>query len=156
MGNPKMVGGRCHVLRQRFLSEKCCLTICLLGLLAYGGCGGSIGRTVPVTGGVLADGKPVAGLTVQFNPVAGGRGSTGFTDPAGQFELRYNKDIRGAIPGRHHVTFSWSQDEPGQKMTEVQALVLELHSEESGTPYEVEITGPTRGLALEFTSPVAE
>jgi len=156
MGNPKMVGGRRHVLRQRFLSGKCCFTICLLGLLAYGGCGGSNGKTVPVTGGVLADGKPVAGLTVQFNPVAGGRGSTGFTDTAGHFELRYNKDIRGALPGRHHVTFSWSQDEPGQKMTEAQALVLELHSEESGNPYEVEITGPTRGLALEFTSAVAE
>jgi hypothetical protein len=152
MSNLSVVGRGCHA-RLQFLREwQGIWSACLLALLLGGGCSGSNSKTVPVSGVVLVDGKPVAGVTLLFNPVAGGRGSTGFTDAAGQFELRYNKDIRGALPGQHQVTFSWSQDEPGQEPTELQAVVLALHSEDSGNPYEVEVVGPVRGLALEFSS----
>jgi hypothetical protein len=115
------------------------------------GCGQSI-KTVPVEGMVVVDGDPVPGLTVQFEPVSGERPSTGFTDQDGRFQLRYNKDILGVLPGEQQVTFSWSQDEPGQEPTVLQAIVLAKHGEDSETPYELDIVGGTRNLVIEINT----
>ena len=130
------------------LGKYACLS--MIAVLAVG-CGQSI-RTVPVEGMVVVDGDPVPGLTVQFAPASGERPSTGFTDQDGRFKLRYNKDILGVLPGEQQVTFSWSQDEPSQKPTALQTIVLAKHGEDSGTPYELDVVGQTRNLVIEINA----
>jgi len=69
------------------------------------GCGGgaegpALGR---VTGNVSFDDKPLEGALVTFNPIAGGRGSSGITDSSGRYQLDYTYDQAGAIRGEHEV-----------------------------------------------------
>lgn len=111
------------------------------------GCGPSVG-VVQVSGTLLADGEPVPGLTVQFSPADGSRPSVGFTDETGRFVLRYNKDTYGVLPGPQQVTFSWSQDQPGQKPTPIQALVLARHDHARGTPLDLVIDGVEKDLVI--------
>jgi hypothetical protein len=126
---------------------------CLLSLLALSilclvaGCGPNVGA-VTVNGTVLGDGEPAAGLTVQFSPVTGERSSTGFTDADGRFELRYSKDVVGALPGKHNVAFSWYPEAEGQKPTSAQRAVLEAYGDDKGKSYAVEITGPTKNVVI--------
>jgi len=56
-----------------------------------------------VSGHVRLDGKPLEGATVIFNPIAGGRGSSGVTDSSGGYELDYTHNQQGAILGEHQV-----------------------------------------------------
>jgi hypothetical protein len=78
--------------------------------VVLGGCGQrSAGATV--TGTVFFDGKPApAGMRIDFQPQqSGGSGSTGVTDAAGRYELWFNANLRGAIPGEHVVAISVKQ-----------------------------------------------
>ncbi len=78
-------------------------------VLVLAGCGGAPHdpnrpKTVPVTGTVTHNGKPVEGATVTFmaqNPQ--GRGATGRTDEAGRFTLTTFGANDGAIPGEYRV-----------------------------------------------------
>ena len=45
----------------------------------------------------------MAGVTVSFEPVAGGRQSSGVTDEQGQYELVYLRDTKGAVVGKNRV-----------------------------------------------------
>lgn len=88
-------------------SNRCLGTIpCGLGivLLATLGCGGSGDRPElgQVQGQVTLDGQPLPKCSVHFDP-QGARASTGFTDEAGRYRLRYIRDIRGAVLGEHQV-----------------------------------------------------
>lgn len=93
----------------------------LIVLLGIGlqGCGGS-GRpkTVPVTGVVTLDGKPIEGANVTFYPdtgesaATGGpqkktdaatRPATGTTDKEGKFTLKTFEEGDGALPGKYRV-----------------------------------------------------
>jgi len=69
------------------------------------GCGGS-GRpeTIPVSGTVTLDGKPVAGASVMFSPEPSGRPATGVTDEQGRFTLKTFEAGDGALVGKHTVT----------------------------------------------------
>jgi hypothetical protein len=60
-----------------------------------------------VRGTVTYRGRPLAGMEVSFDPVAGGRRSTGTTDAAGGYELRYTRDRKGALVGSHEVRVNW-------------------------------------------------
>ena len=73
-------------------------------LLAFApGCGSGQPSLGKVRGQVTMDGRPLAGVTVSFEPLAGGRQSSGVTDEQGQYELVYLRDIKGAVVGKHRV-----------------------------------------------------
>lgn len=77
---------------------------------AASGCGGRpLGATAKGT--VTIDGKPApAGIRVDFLPVAaGGSMSSGVTDDAGQYELWFNANMRGVMPGECVVRLSLSE-----------------------------------------------
>lgn len=74
------------------------------------GCGGrSPGATA--TGTVTIDGQPApAGIRVDFLPVAaGGSMSTGYTDDSGRYDLFFNANLRGVMPGECIVRLSLSE-----------------------------------------------
>ena len=77
----------------------------LAGLLVCVGCGEKpASGTVPVTGLVMLDDKPVAGATVSFSPDAkGGRAAVGTTDASGRYTLTTKKPGDGAMPGAYTV-----------------------------------------------------
>lgn len=65
------------------------------------GCGSSGPELAPVTGVVTSEGKPLAGVMVEFFPEEGVT-STGLTDSEGRYSLKYN-DEEGAVVGNHKV-----------------------------------------------------
>jgi hypothetical protein len=88
-----------------------CRSLCVLltGLLAVGGCskGSNLPRTVPASGIVTLDGKPVDGAQVVFVPAGDAKtGATGVTNASGKFSLRAYPEKDGAIPGEYQVQVS--------------------------------------------------
>ena len=89
------------------------LFISTLGTLGCSG-GGDRYDTVPVSGVVACNGKPVANGVINFTPMAeqgrseGNRGrvALGRTDSNGRFKLTTYENEDGAIVGRHTVTIS--------------------------------------------------
>jgi hypothetical protein len=73
-----------------------------LGLACFGGCGGR--GTLPCSGVVTLDGKPLADAAVAFLPKSGGPPATGRTDAEGRFTLTTPPDSPGALPGDYAVT----------------------------------------------------
>jgi hypothetical protein len=76
-------------------------------LLAAVGCGS--GKYGSVTGKVTLDGQPLAGATVQFQPVQPGSPSFAVTDSSGNYELIFSRDIEGAEVGEHVVSITTAQ-----------------------------------------------
>jgi len=74
------------------------------------GCAGK--KVVPVSGTVKMNGKPLAGATVNFQPIAtqgspdAGVGSTGKTDAEGHYTLETSTGLKGAVVGKHRVMIS--------------------------------------------------
>jgi hypothetical protein len=60
-----------------------------------------------VTGTVAYGGQPLPGIKVTFDPVAGGRSSTGITGADGGYVLQYTRDRNGALVGMHEVRVNW-------------------------------------------------
>jgi hypothetical protein len=75
-----------------------------IALMELSGCGSSGVPLGTVTGHVTKGGKPQPGITVHFEPAAGGRGSEGITDSSGYYELGFSTDRKGAILGQHNVS----------------------------------------------------
>jgi hypothetical protein len=82
----------------------------LLGIapLIVTGCGTSEAvnrpKTVPVTGVVLHDDKPVEGAIVMFVPQGHTNAAAGLTDTNGQFRLQTFAENDGAVAGDYKVT----------------------------------------------------
>ena len=93
----------------------------LFCVFAVSGCTGNAEQyeTVPVSGIVTCEGKPVANATVNFTPMsdqgraAGRRGrvALGMTDKDGRFKLTTYENDDGAIVGKHTVTVGLNFDE---------------------------------------------
>lgn len=90
--------------------------VALLWSVAFG-CGDSSGL-VPVSGKVTLNGKPIAGASLTFQPIAAGKtteagqGSYARTDDEGSYELRTAlSDELGAIAGRHVVLITTSRED---------------------------------------------
>jgi hypothetical protein len=66
------------------------------------GCGGrsDLGS---VSGQVTLAGQPASGIEVRFDPQGPGRGSVGYTDSDGVYELQLTSTVDGAILGKHNV-----------------------------------------------------
>lgn len=76
------------------------------------GCGGDSGElpTVPVSGTLNVDGKPVSKGTVHFHPEKG-PAATGFVQD-GKFKLTTYKEGDGAIPGKTRVAVEVVEEVP--------------------------------------------
>ncbi len=104
----------------------------VLGLGVAGGltgCGGRGGgpATVPATGMVLFQGKPVEGAHVTFSPqAAGGHAAFARTDAEGRFTLM-TIGGSGAVPGAYGVTVAKEVAEGGLTVEQSQA-----HFEKTG------------------------
>jgi hypothetical protein len=70
------------------------------------GCGKGVGATA--SGTITYKGKPVpAGVIVRFQPkVPGSSSSLGVTDDQGRYELRFNANVPGVMPGESAVSFA--------------------------------------------------
>jgi hypothetical protein len=87
----------------------------VVGLMFLSGCGGDSVKMTPAAGVVKLDGKPAAGIMVQFMPnsLQGSKGPTSFgvTDDSGKFVLKTHDGREGAVVGQHMVTLFDSQEE---------------------------------------------
>jgi hypothetical protein len=94
------------------MTRRATLVAVVLGF-ALAGCGGGSPKTVPVSGKVLLDGKPLPDAVVQFMPV-GAEGkeplpsSVGTTGPDGRYSLvlQSSASKAGAVVGKHKVTIT--------------------------------------------------
>lgn len=82
------------------------LTLVLFLALLASGCGGDADRpkTVPVSGSVAYNGKPVENATVAFQCEGSPRAATGITDAEGKFTLSTFAINDGAVVGTHKIT----------------------------------------------------
>lgn len=80
--------------------------VACLAIAALAGCSRSVGATA--SGTVTIDGKPApAGIRVVFEPqFKGGSSSSGYTDAAGRYELMFNVNTVGVMPGESVVRLS--------------------------------------------------
>ncbi len=99
------------VINSRLRPVRQGLGIAILAMFVLVGCSRQIKipATVPVTGVVLMDGKPAAGVRVTFHPQFH-IGATKFlpqgeTGENGRFELSTGLPSNGAPPGKYIVTF---------------------------------------------------
>jgi len=81
----------------------------VVGITVLIGCGPSRPETVPVTGSVTLDGKPVDNAAVAFFPEGGGLPARGMTDGSGKFTLMTFVAGDGALPGNHRVSVTKSE-----------------------------------------------
>lgn len=79
------------------------LVVMLSWLAALSGCGSPVGATTQ--GAVTIGGNPAPpGLQVYFEPqFRGGSPSTGVTDAAGRYTLKFNVNTVGVMPGEYVV-----------------------------------------------------
>lgn len=84
------------------------VNVCLAAacVLAQGCRGNDVPETLPVSGTVTLDGKPVEGVSVGFYPKSGGRPAMGRTDTHGRYTLSTFASQDGAVPGGHSVVVS--------------------------------------------------
>ena len=77
------------------------------------GCGpeSDMPETAPVRGVVTLDGRPLGMARIYFSPQEGGQTSEAVTDPSGNYELRYKRDLPGATLGKHKVVIT-TYEEP--------------------------------------------
>lgn len=79
-------------------------TVAVLMLLFFSvGCGSDRPPLATASGKVTMNGGPVAGATVSFVPVEGGRAATAMTDTEGVYVMNTYGDVDGAIVGDHYV-----------------------------------------------------
>jgi hypothetical protein len=84
----------------------------LLGFALMLGLGCGSGKFAPVSGTVTMNGKPLAGATVIFSPIAkegsidAGPGSSGKTNEKGEYTLTSDTGRPGAGVGKHRVSVS--------------------------------------------------
>lgn len=132
-----------------------CAFACLLS-----GCGG--GSKTPkvhaVSGILTVSGQPAPNIIIHFVP-AKGRPSTGVTDAKGAFELRYEKDVLGVLPGDHKVWIEYRPGTPAEEMAmregksslakEVLEALQKFGAPET-TSMTVKIDGPKKDLKVEL------
>ena len=99
-----------------------------IAILALVGCdsgGVSLGT---VSGTITKNGKPQAGMWIEFVPIQPGRLSYARTDSSGSYDLTYTHEKRGALVGKHRVSMG-TGGEVGEGGNLLHPKV-ELHSEE--------------------------
>lgn len=83
----------------------------LIVALTGAGCGGGASQdapqTAPVKGKVTRKGTPLPGVSVTYQLLDAPEGqaamSTAVTNAAGEYELIFSRNLKGAVPGKHRV-----------------------------------------------------
>jgi hypothetical protein len=110
-----------------------CGIAALLGITVFG-CGGeSLPKRVPVSGSVTYKGKAVEGATVGFLGEGAPRIASGVTDKDGKFTLTTYEPNDGAIPGKHTVTVT--KTEQGSDLMETTDRNANADPEAAGDAY---------------------
>lgn len=117
-------------------------------------------RVVPVKGVVTRGGQPFkTRLLVTFHPESGGRSSSGQTDAEGRFELKFDRDTKGAAVGRHKVIVAFRPAnakeeaeiaEGRARLHPDQEAITEKFGKVETTPLTVEITAARSDLELKI------
>jgi hypothetical protein len=107
--------------------------LCGISLLFIAACGGNDGRLpmARVTGTVLYQGGPVAGVMVTFQHPAAPRISSGTTDQMGEFELMTFASGDGAFVGENAVAIEAVVADPG--MEELSELAKQTKAQREST-----------------------
>ncbi len=92
----------------------------LLGLVISGcGPGVDLEKTVPVSGTLTYQGKPLEGYKIVFHPTEERQGATAESGTGGAFKLGTNEPGDGAAPGKHRVSINFiaekMEGEPGKE-----------------------------------------
>ncbi|MCR9296293.1 MAG: hypothetical protein NXI32_26580 [bacterium] len=110
-------------------------------------------EVTPVTGVVMADGKPAEGVNVFFNPVEGidtvqTTITKGMTDPEGKFSASTYELNDGAPEGEYKLTFKWQKLNP-ISMTFDGDKFNGRYADEKKSEYSVTVTsGPPLDLGV--------
>lgn len=104
-----------------------------------------------VTGTVTVEGKPVANVMVQFQPIgengrSPGPGSVGITDAEGHYHLKLidlKRDRDGAVAGRHRVRFGTAGAKTDGEPAGPMRSVLPPGQENKEVEFDVPPTGTT-------------
>jgi hypothetical protein len=101
------------------------LALCLLSLTAVAGCSSAKAEVVPpleqVSGTVMLDGKPTAGIAVTFVPglaTTNGNPSYGITDAEGKYTLSYRNGAPGVPAGEYVAMFTKMAQKDGSPVPE--------------------------------------
>ncbi len=124
------------------------------------GCGGSSNapKVHAVSGVLTVNGQPVPNVILHFVP-AKGRPSTGVTDAKGAFELKYEKDVLGVVPGDHKVWIEYRPATPAEEMAMREGKsalakevieALQKYGAPETTPMTLKIDGPKKDLKVEM------
>jgi hypothetical protein len=138
-----------------------CLLFPLAMFCLLAGCGPSRPATVPVSGRVTWQGKPVVTGRITFYPVTG-RPATSPIAPDGTYRLTTFRPDDGAILGKHCVTISASQTAHvkvpksmaeeartgmfGQEAPKIEWLVPEKYSQPGTSPLTAEVTADQKPI----------
>lgn len=100
----------------------CRSAVCLFGAcFLIAGCNkGDRPDIGEVHGTITVDGQPASNVIVAFTQ-PGFRASRGFTNQDGQYELKYVKDVDGAVLGEHSVKLRYYGAEEGPKREQLPA-----------------------------------
>jgi len=110
-----------------FLPLVLAILSCLLGTVFFLSFGEKNAKQTlgKVSGVVLVNGDPVAGVTVRFEPFSGDKASEGVTDGAGWYELSQGNGQSGAVIGPHRVRLSTGVVVAGEDGSESLAIANE-------------------------------
>jgi len=130
------------------------LNLAIVALFAIAGCGDGRPGTVPVSGTVTYQGKPVAEAQVVFM-AEGARPASAVTDAEGRFTLSTFAPDDGAVAGEHRVTVSrWEKANPADTSLypEMKSVLPVKYSNPAETPLSRTVEpGPGHDFVLEIT-----
>ncbi len=136
----------------------CRRAACVLMLVCFAaGCGGGLNDapdTAPVKGKITRNGQPLAGVSVVYQPIDVPEGknnpSQGLTNAAGEYELSLNRNVMGAVIGKHKVRLNKdtkeSTDEDGNRLKNP-VIIPDEYNSQTLLEIEVPATGLTGGAS---------
>jgi hypothetical protein len=108
-------------------------------------------HVVSVKGTVTRGGLPLKNLLLTFYPEGDERPSSGQTDAEGRFDLKYDKDTKGASPGTHKVVVAFRPRSPVEPAFHPdQDAILEKYGKRETTALSVVITHAESDLQLKL------
>ncbi len=138
-----------HLRIQRFPGFNF-IAVCALLCLGCARISEDLPETVPVTGTVTYQSKPVPGANVMFYPEEGRKPAVGTTDENGVYSLTTFEKGDGAIPGTHTVTVTaYDSTDQGASMA---SLVPEKYASPTASPLQVTVEQGSNEIPLELSN----